>query len=397
MKKVLTRTIWILSLVSLFADVASEMLYPIMPIYLRTIGFSVLLIGILEGVAEATAGLSKGYFGNLSDRKGVRLPFIRWGYFLAAISKPMLAILTFPLWIFSARTLDRFGKGLRTGARDAMLSDQATPETKGAVFGFHRGMDTMGAVIGPLLALCYLYYAPAHYKSLFYIAFIPGMLSVGLLFLLKEKKKTEPQPIKTKGTYSFWAFLKYWKSSPLQYKKLVAGLLVFTLFNSSDYFLLLKMKDAGLSDTYIIGIYVFYNIVYAACSYPLGVLADKIGFRNVMLLGLFIFSSVYFGMAINHNLYIFFLLFLLYGVYAAATDGVSKAWISNIADKKDTGTAIGTFTGFQSICTMLASSVAGLIWYKSGAPLVFILSSITSLLVFFYLAIVFRNAPKKGQ
>ena len=165
--KYISRTVWILSLVSLFTDTASEMLYPIMPIYLKTIGFSIVLIGILEGVAEATAGLSKGYFGKLSDISGRRVPFVQIGYAFSAISKPMMAIFTFPIWIFFARTIDRFGKGIRTGARDAILSDEATPQTKGKIFGFHRSMDTLGAVIGPALALIYLYYYPEDYKMLF--------------------------------------------------------------------------------------------------------------------------------------------------------------------------------------------------------------------------------------
>jgi len=156
--KYITRTVWILSVASLLTDTASEMLYPIMPVYLKTIGFSVLLIGILEGVAEATAGLSKGYFGKLSDTAGRRVPFVQIGYALSAISKPMMGLLVFPLWIFFARTVDRFGKGIRAGARDAILSDEATPETKGKIFGFHRAMDTVGAVMGPSLALVYLYF-----------------------------------------------------------------------------------------------------------------------------------------------------------------------------------------------------------------------------------------------
>lgn len=153
--KVITRTVWVLSLVSLFTDTASEMLYPVMPIYLKTIGFSIVLIGVLEGFAEALAGLSKGYFGQLSDNSGKRVPFVQLGYALSTISKPMMAIFTFPLWIFFARAIDRLGKGIRTGARDAILSDEATPQTKGKIFGFHRSMDTLGAVIGPALALLY--------------------------------------------------------------------------------------------------------------------------------------------------------------------------------------------------------------------------------------------------
>ncbi|MBS1975561.1 MAG: MFS transporter, partial [Bacteroidetes bacterium] len=166
----ITRTIWLLSLVSLFTDMASEMLYPVMPVYLKSIGFSVLFIGVLEGLAEATAGLSKGYFGRLSDNSGKRVPFVQAGYGLSAIAKPMLALFVYPLWIFFSRTLDRLGKGIRTGARDAILSDEATSETKGKIFGFHRSLDTLGAVIGPLLAVLYLYFFPGHYKSLFLLA-----------------------------------------------------------------------------------------------------------------------------------------------------------------------------------------------------------------------------------
>src|ERR1039457_4509037 len=178
--KVITKTILLVSAISLFTDVASEMLYPVMPLYLKSIGFSILLIGILEGVAEATAGLSKGYFGNLSDVKGKRAPFVRIGYLLSAVSKPMLAVFAFPLWIFFSRTLDRLGKGIRTGARDAILSDETTDENKGKVFGFHRGMDTLGAAIGPALALIYLWIFPGQYRWLFFIAFFPGLLAMSL-------------------------------------------------------------------------------------------------------------------------------------------------------------------------------------------------------------------------
>jgi sugar phosphate permease len=226
--KHITKTVWALSLVSLFTDTASEMLYPIMPIYLKTIGFSIVLIGILEGVAEATAGLSKGYFGKLSDSTKKRVPFVQVGYALSAISKPMMAVFIFPIWIFFARTLDRIGKGIRTGARDALLSDEATPETKGKVFGFHRSMDTLGAVLGPALALLYLYFYPEDYKTLFYIAFLPGLLAIGATFYLKDKNKT----IRTEQLkISFFSFLNYWKESPAKYRKLVVGLLAFTLFN----------------------------------------------------------------------------------------------------------------------------------------------------------------------
>jgi MFS family permease len=381
--KTITRTVWILSLVSLFTDMASEMLYPIMPLYLKSIGFSIFLIGILEGVAEAIAGLSKGYFGKLSDSTGKRMPFVQWGYALSALSKPLMAIFIAPLWVFFVRTLDRIGKGIRTGARDAVLSDEARPETKGKVFGFHRSMDTLGAVLGPLLALLYLQFYPEDYKTLFFIAFAPGILAVVCTLLMKDKN-TIPKNTTTK--ISFFSFLHYWKQSPVMYRKLATGLLIFTLFNSSDIFLLLKIKQSGVTDTHVITIYIFYNLVYAIAAFPLGILADKIGLKKIFISGLFIFSIVYASMAYATLPYQFYIIFFFYGVYAAATEGIAKAWISNISAKGDTATAIGTYAAFQSICTMIASSLAGFIWYKSGSGATFLLSGVIVFLVLLYIA-----------
>ncbi len=293
-----------------------------MPIYLKTIGFSIVLIGILEGVAEATAGMSKGYFGKLSDLSGRRVPFVQIGYAFSAVSKPMMAVFIYPLWIFLARTIDRFGKGIRTGARDALLSDEATQEAKGKVFGFHRSMDTLGAVLGPSLALVYLYF--------------------------------------------------------------YTGLLVFTLFNSSDVFLLLKAKESGLDDTMIIGVYIFYNLIYALSAFPIGIIADRVGIKTIFVIGLAFFATVYLGISVNTNRYLFFGLFFLYGIYASATEGISKAWISIITDKNDTATAIGTYSGLQSICTMLASSLTGLIWFQFGATTAFITTAAVTLCVMIY-------------
>jgi len=388
----ITRTVWILSLISLFTDMASEMLYPIMPVYLKSIGFSIVLIGFLEGLAEAIAGLSKGYFGKLSDYKAKRVPFVQLGYALSTLSKPMMALFIQPLWVLFARSLDRLGKGIRTGARDAILSDEATAETKGKVFGFHRSMDTLGAVLGPLLALVYLSFYPQNYKTLFFIAFAPGLMAVFASLLLKDKKKSEPQ---TQPKPSFFSFLGYWKTSPKLYKKVTIGLLVFTLFNSSDIFLLLKLKQSGLGDTDVIWAYIFYNLVYAALAFPIGILADKLGLKRIFILGLAVYAMVYFGMAFTHHLAIYLLLFFGYGLYAAATEGISKAWISNITDKKDTATAIGTFSGFQSICTMLASSLAGLIWYNFGAEFTFMLTAAVVVLVIIYFLFLSEKKDQK--
>ncbi|MES2704734.1 MAG: MFS transporter [Bacteroidota bacterium] len=386
--KIITRTVWMLSAVSLLTDVASEMLYPVVPVYLRSIGFSIFLIGILEGIAEATAGLSKGYFGKLSDNTGKRLPFVRLGYALSALSKPMMAFFTSIAWVFSVRTLDRLGKGIRTGARDALLSDEATPQTKARVFGFHRGMDTFGAVLGPAIALLFLSLYPGQYKTLFYIAFIPGVLAIFFTFAIKEKlRATSP----TKKATRLLDFLRYLEASPLEYRKLVTGLLLFALFNSSDIFLILKIKESGFSDTSAIGVYIFYNLIYALCAYPLGSLADRIGLRTVFLSGLVLFAAVYAGMAVNTNLYLFYGLFLLYGVYAAATEGITKAWITNVAAKQYTATAIGTYTALQSICTMLASTITGALWFAFGAKVMFLITALMAIIALVYFLVFVRG------
>ncbi|HSR38711.1 MAG TPA: MFS transporter [Phnomibacter sp.] len=380
--RTITRTVWILSLVSLFTDMASEMLYPVMPVYLQSIGFSVLIIGILEGVAEATAGLSKGYFGKWSDTSQRRVPFVQIGYAFSAVSKPMMALFIAPLWVFAARTLDRLGKGIRTGARDAILSGEATKATKAKVFGFHRSMDTLGAVMGPLFALLWLYYHPEDYRTLFLLAFAPGLLAVVASFLLKEKGT----PPSSKGKVSFFSFVHYWHESPRTYRQLVLGLLGFALFNSSDVFLLLKAKSSGMNDSMVIGIYIFYNLVYALFAFPLGMLADKIGLKKIFITGLVLFAIVYFGMSMaGQNLYLVASLFLLYGLYAAATEGVSKAWITNITEAKDAATAVGSFSAWQSICSLIASSLTGFMWFHFGAAAALAITAIAALAVAGYL------------
>lgn len=384
--RIISRTVLILSLVSLFADIASELLYPVIPVYLESIGFSVLWIGILEGVANFTAGISKGYFGKRSDERGLRLPFVKLGYILSTLSKPMMVAFVHPLWIFFARTTDRLGKGVRTAARDALLSQEATKETKGRVFGFHRSLDTLGATIGPALALLFLYFWPGEYTTIFYLAFIPGIISVLLIFLLKEKA----QPASTLGKGNFFSFFRYWKIAGADFKKVVPGLLLFALFNSSDIFLLLKTKELTGDDTITIAAYVFYNFVYALASYPLGIVADKLGFKKVFLAGLLLFAIVYAGFAFNPSVIMIFVLFGIYGIYAAATEGVVKAWISNMAHDKNTATAIGFYTSCESVSALFASIIAGLLWTSAGSFYTFISTAIIAFLVLFYFLLRIR-------
>lgn len=378
----LTRSVWILSIVSFFADIASEMLYPVIPIYLKDIGFSVLAIGFLEGIAEFVVGASKGYFGKKSDDIGKRLPFVKMGYFLSAVSKSMMVLFSFPIWIFLSRSLDRLGKGVRTSARDALLSAETTKENKGRIFGFHRSWDTFGAVLGPLIALLFLQFFPKDYRLLFLFAFIPGIIAVALIFLLKEKRLSPA----TESKQGFFSYFGYWKIATPEFKKLVIGLLIFSLANSSDVFLLLKTKQITGSDSLTIGAYILYNLVYATSSYPLGILGDKIGIKKVYIAGLIAFLLVYLGFAYATETWVLFLLFGIYGLYAGATEGISKAWLTNNATKEKTATAIGFYTSCQSFVALAASSIAGLLWSSFGDTYSFLFSVILVMVSIIFLS-----------
>ena len=367
----ITRSIWVLSLVSLFTDMASDMLYPVMPAYLCSIGFSVAFIGLLEGIAEAAAGLSKGYFGYWSDMSGKRLPFVRLGYTLSALSKPLMAALAYPLWIFLVRTLDRLGKGMRTGARDAILADASTDGNRGKVFGFHRSMDTVGAALGPALALIWLYFRPGDYIPLFFIAFLPGIISVLLLFTLKEQNNLAPQG----KTITFSDSMRWLKTATPAYRTLLWGLLLFASINSAEIFLLLRAKDLGMSDAGVVGLYIFFNLIFALLAYPLGRLSDTMGMKRIFLLGLALFAITYLGMALLSSTTAIIALFFVYGGFAAATDGLAKAWISKVCGPREKAVGLGTFAGLQSLSLLLASVWAGLLWDIAGPMTVFLLTA----------------------
>lgn len=380
-KKIFTRTIITLSLVSLFNDISSEMLIPVMPFFLTSIGFSALWIGVLEGFAEAVVGLSKGYFGKLSDSSGKRIPFIRIGYFMSAVSKPVIGIFSSPLWVFSARTGDRLGKGVRTSARDALLADESLQEDRGKVFGFHRAMDTFGAAIGPAFAIIFLSYFPGNYRQLFLYAFIPATIGVVLTFLLKQHKFYTKK--NSDGT-SFFSYFNYWKTSSASYKKVTAGLILFALFNSSDLFLIMMAKHQGFSDAMVIGVYIFYNLVYALFSFPMGSLADKMGMKKTLMLGLLFFIITYSFFPFATSTLFIFTLFFVYGLYSSCSEGIAKAWITKLCLPSEKATAIGFYSSFASISTLIASTLTGFFWMEFSPQIAFMIISTSTVIVLFY-------------
>lgn len=357
----ISRKVLLLSMVSLFTDIASEMLYPVLPLYFKSIGFSIALIGILEGIADGIAGLSKGYFGQLSDLYGSRMLFVRLGYGISAFSKPFMAVFTFKWWVFIGRTADRLGKGIRTGARDAILVEESTEKNRGRIFGFHRALDTTGAFAGPFLALLFLWFYPGAYRMLLFLALVPGLTAWYLTFRIREKRS---DTVRKKA--GFFTFLKQWKTSDKEYKKASLLLLLFALFNSSDVFLLMRFKETGVGDAMLLGAYIFYNIVFAVFAFPIGKWADGLGIKKILIGGWAVFALVYTGFAFSHETPVFAVLFLLYGIFAAATEGLSKAFISSFCQPHNMGEKMGGFAALQSIATMIAGGITGFFWYFYG-------------------------------
>jgi len=375
MLKKIPRPVIFLGLISFFNDIASEMLYPVMPIFLtQVLGAPVYIVGIIEGVAEGLSSSLKTVFGIWSDRLHRRKPFIFSGYLFSAFAKVLIAMAySWPV-IFAGRIFDRFGKSLRTGARDALLLEASSPNNKGFIFGFHRSMDSAGAVIGPLIAIVLLYLFKDNLRMILFAAAIPSFIAL-LFFIFIAETKRQTQSTKAKLSFSFGNL------SP-KLKHFLLVLAVFSLGNSSVTFLILKAKDMGMSLSMVLAAYVLYNFFYASFSTPAGKLADKIGAKRVFIVGLLIFSFVYFSFALNTSSLFVWFLFAVYGIYIAFTDGVSKALVGSLIDKESAGTAYGVMQTVISICTLLASVIGGFLWSTVSPNATFIFGAICSLSAF---------------
>lgn len=378
----ITRNILLLSIVSLCTDVASEMLFPIMPIYMKEIGYGILSIGILEGMAEAVAGLNKVFFGHLSDVSGKRNIFIRIGYGLSAFTKPLIGLSKSFNFIFFIRFLDRVGKGIRTAPRDAILAGESDPAYRGRVFGFHRSMDTTGAMLGPLLSLLFLSFYPSEYKNLFIISLVPGLLAVAATFLLTKEKNVE---VPQKPKLSLQSFKDFWKMSSPHYKRLLKGFVLLALINSSNMFLIYRAKELGVTDIAVLSSYVIYNLVFAAASIPIGYISDRFGFKPVYMTGLLIFALVYswFGSGFSSG-WMVFAAFGLYGIFAAIDEGNAKAWLSLHVAKEHKAAGMGLLLTLTSLAFLVASIGTSVLWEAIGGNLTFTLISLVGLLLIIY-------------
>jgi MFS family permease len=342
------------------------MVYPIIPLFITgTLGAPALAVGLTEGVAEATAHLTKLFSGRWSDQVGRRRPFVVAGYSLAAAGKAILAVA--PGWpvALGGRSVDRFGKGLRTAPRDAMLSDFADESHRGLVFGLHRSMDTLGAVVGPLVGLALLAWFDDRLRVVIAIAIVPGVISIFVLRWLPERG------VRAETGSSGWRLGEL----PRRFYIYLGITLIFMIGNSSDAFLILRAQNLGLTTTLVVLAYVVYNVVYACLALPAGAVSDQIPRGWLVVAGWGVFGAVYAGFALTSSQAALWPLFLVYGAYIALTDGVARALVADLTSEQLRSTAMGLFQGITGMAALFASVGAGLLWDHVSVAAPFVLGS----------------------
>jgi len=377
----ISKNVFVLGLVSFFNDVASEMIYPLVPIFLTSVlGAPVAIVGLIEGIAESTASVLKVVSGWLSDKWRKRKPFVVAGYSFSAISKILLSLAFSWPFVLIARFVDRFGKGTRTSARDALITESSENSIRGRSFGFHRSLDTLGAVVGPLIALLAIHFLDNKFRLIFFLAFIPAFIGILLLlFFVKEKKKE---------ANSSPAFHFNWRNLDHSFKIFLLISFIFALGNSSDAFLILRAQNLGLSLILVVLAYVLFNFTYAIFSIPAGIISDKIGPKKVLLGGFLLFSAVYLFFGLAHSSLFLWFLFPVYGIYMALTEGVGKAYISNLVLREKSGTAFGVYQTAIGLCTFFASLIAGLLWTYIDVSAPFIFGSIIAVISAFLFVVL---------
>ena len=391
----LPRSVWVLSLISFFADVSSEMVYPILPLFMvQVLGSTKSELGLMEGAAVLLVALMSAYAGFRSDRKGPgggRVKWIRIGYGMPVLGKALIAVATTWPLVMGGRLFDRFGKGLRGAPRDALIADAVTADQRGRAFGLHRAFDTTGALLGVLGASFLLWWLtgtpekssnPEHlevaaqtpawvYRVILWVGAGLGLAALGLTMLVREPEPElegseaarAPSPDRSATSPSGG-----WRSMPSSYWAVLAVLGLFSLANSSDTFLLLRASELGFSPWKAVLVYSIFNVTYAGLSYPIGVMSDRLGRWRIIALGWAIYAAVYVALAMlpKSQAWGLWPLMAIYGVYMALTDGVGKALIADHAPPEARGAAMGMFYALTGLTTLGASLLAGAIWDQAG-------------------------------
>ena len=360
----LTTNSFLLAFVSLFADISTEMLYPVLPIFLtQTLKANGSIVGLVEGIAQATQNTVQGFSGWLSDKLQKRKSIALVGYTLSALAKPFIGLSTIWQGVLSARFLDRLGTGTRSAPRDALIASSVDEQNRGKAFGIEGIGDNLGAFLGPLVAILLLFYLKIDIRYIFYLAFIPGLLAVVMITFVKEKSPTDAE--KSKPEISI-------KNFPKDYWKYLFTIALFGLGNSSNAFLILQTKSIGVPLEITILIYAFFNLVSALISYPSGFLSDKLGRKNILLFSFLIFLIAYLGFALTLNIYLVAILFILYGLYQGIFRTVGKTLATDLVPQSLRASGVGWYSTTVGLSGLIASIVAGQLWDKVGHQSVFI-------------------------
>jgi len=366
------KNVFVLGLVSLFMDISSEMIYPLIPLYLNNVlHASKTSIGIIEGIAESTASILKVFSGWLSDRLGKRKALIFWGYGISVFSRPILATATSWMHVLTYRFTDRVGKGVRTAPRDAIIADSTRKEILGKAFGFHRSMDTVGAIIGPGIAFALMGLFHSSIQTVFWFSIIPGIFAIVTIALFVQDVKGTRGAEKPKISL---------KGFDRKFKVFLIIVAIFTLGKTSDAFLVLRAQDLGVRAGIIPALYLIFNLVSASLSTPAGIMADKFGKRKMILASYLLFSLIFVGFAFAANALHAWILFGIYGIFVAINEGVQRAYVATIIKPEMKGTGYGIYHTVTGLAALPASIIGGALWQHIGPQALFFYGTAMSLL-----------------
>lgn len=395
----LPRTVIALSLVSLLTDVSSEMIYPLIPTFLATtLGASALAVGAIEGTAESVASALKFASGWWSDRLRRRKPLVVAGYLLASVLRPLVGVAQGAGQVFAIRVGDRIGKGIRTAPRDALLADSVAPSQRGAAFGFHRAADHLGAVVGPLVAFALMTWAGVSLRVVFLLAAIPAALAmVVLIGMVREEDRAAPAQGAAPERDRIAGDMAADARLGGRFAAYLGVLLLFTLGNSTDAFLLLRARALGVETAMLPVLWAALHVVKAAASTPAGALSDRVGRRGLIVAGWLVYSATYVGFAVAEGAWAAWLLFLAYGVFFGLTEGVEKALVADLVPAVARGRAFGWYNLAIGVGALPASLLFGAVWDARGAPAAFLLGAALSAVAAVLLPLVIpRELPARA-
>jgi MFS family permease len=369
----LPRPVWMLGWVSFFTDTASEMVYPLLPLFLtRVLGAGAMSLGVIEGAAEAANSVLKIVSGRLTDRWGAPKPLVLAGYGLSSAVRPFIALASSWTHVLALRFTDRLGKGVRGAPRDAMLATFSDASNRGRIFGFHRAMDHAGAVCGPLLATLFLYFHPGEYRTLFALTIIPGIIVVLILLRVPDARRSASDPAGTSASSAASTGPPESRAPlPPAFYKAMAVILLFSLGNASDAFLLLRFADVGVAAVWIPLLWSAIHVVKASSSLIGGRWSDTLGRRHVIGLGWLIYAAVYIAFGLTDSAALLIVVFLFYGLHFGLTEGVEKAWVADLAPATSQGNAFGIYNALLGAGSFAASLLFGYIWTHASPPAAF--------------------------